>query len=78
MTDFTKYPPSAAAIGTAWVERAVADERARHARKIERARSLLKSLVEHEEIVGGSLVQLSTSYRLAKAALAALDGEGEK
>lgn len=54
-----------------------ADMETRHAREIDRARSLLKSLVEHEEIVGGSLVQLSTSYRLAKAALAALDGEDE-
>jgi len=53
----------------------IADMETRHAREIERARSFLKSLVEHEEIVGGSLVQLSTSYKLAKAALAALDGE---
>lgn len=56
----------------------VADMETRHAREIEQARSFLASLVEHEEIVGGSLVRLSTSYRLAKAALAALDGEGEK
>lgn len=63
------------ALVLAAVQRAVADERARHAREIERARSLLASLVEHEEVVGGSLVRLSTSYRLAKSALAALDGE---
>lgn len=60
------------------VERAVADERASHAREIKRARSLLASLVQHEEIVAGSAVRLSTSYKLAKAALAALDGEEEK
>lgn len=60
------------------VERAVADERARHAHEIERARSLLRSLVEHKEIAGRSLVRLSTSYRLAEAALAALDGEEEQ
>jgi len=46
-------------------------ENASRARKIERARSFLTSLVEHHEIVG-------TPYRLAKAALEALKGDGDE
>jgi len=57
------------------LEAAVADEKARHARKIERARPFLKSLMEHAQIAGRSRVRLSTSYYLAKSALTALDGE---
>jgi len=45
----------------------------RHAREIEKARGLLMSLVKHLELSVGEGAKLSTTYRLATAALAALE-----
>lgn len=54
-------------------ENDLAHEKARHAHEIEKARGLLASLVKHLELSVGEGAKLSTTHRLASAALAALE-----